>query len=382
MRWIFAIISLTITGWSLVLNHYRPLPDSWPCRAGLCRYDQVFSAIDVRGPDLSNIAVLLNQDPSNPLVWCAYAELLFANGKMHTASAAFGDAVAAGPGMSPVLMRAANFEFASGRISQGLELTHQILMQTDVFDQVLFSYLTHTGLSISKLAGIAVPALPRAATAWFAWLRDSGSDQDLRELWSWMRKNNLLDQKSATDFVWAFWRRGAYRTAQDSWADWLGSSHTVYLHPQRLSNTRFEYVTNRSPFDWWLTQVGGANIVQNDGLDIRFPGTENVDLSTIRQFSTVSAGLYRFSAEISAKEITTDQGPFFHVFDAVDATRLSIESARIRGTVARSWMTMLIRVLPATEVLQVQVERRPSQKFDNKISGTLHVYRVSLLPVS
>ena len=221
MRPLFAVVSLVVTAWALRLDHARSSSDSWLCRQGICRYDQIFSAIDAHGMDLGNVSALLNQDPSNPLVWCTYAELLSADGQTRAAAAAFERAIALGPGMSPVLMRAANFDFAQGRQDQGFEMTKRILGQTDAFDQILFSYLTRSGLPVSRLAGTVVPPLPSTASAWFSWLRGSGSDADLSELWSWMRMNRLVDRRSATDFAWAFWRRKAFAAAQDAWADWL-----------------------------------------------------------------------------------------------------------------------------------------------------------------
>jgi hypothetical protein len=381
MRALFAIISLAITGISMTVDYSHPAPESRLCRAGLCRYDQLFAAVDAHGMDLANVSELLNLDPANPLVWCTYAELLSSSGQTPQAVSAFEQAVALGPGMSPVLMRAANFDFAKGRADRGFAMTNRILGQTEAFDQILFSYLTHSGLPVSKLAGVAVPPVPRAARSWFSWLRISGSDTDLLELWSWMRQNQLLDQKSATDFAWTFWQRKAFTAAQDAWADWLGPSLDGYLHPQRLANTRFRDAPNGSPFDWTLTPAAGVEIRRNDGLDIRFSGTDNVGFSNVRQFTTVNSGYYRFSAEISADDVTTDQGPFFHVFDPVNPGRLSVESASAKGTVARSWIMLDVPVPAGTQALEIQMERRPSQKFDNKIGGTLHVYQVSLLPI-
>jgi len=381
MRALFAVVSLVIAGVTLILDYAHPSPDSRLCREGLCRYDQVYAAADARGIDLRGVSALLNLDPSNPLLWCVYATVLSGAGRTPEAVSAFDQAVALGPAISPVLMRAANFDFAQGRLDHAFAMTNRILGQTDAFDQVLFSYLTRSGLPLSRLAGVAVPANPRVARAWFIWLRGFGSDTDLRELWSWMRQNQLLDRNSAADFAWALWQRKAFATSQDAWTDWLGPSDGGYLHPQRLANERFQAAPNGSPFDWTLTPVAGIEIRRDDGLDIRFLGKQNLEFSNVRQFTTVSSGRYRFSAEVSAKEVTSDQGPLFHIFDPVNPGHLSVESSPLKGTIGRSWITLDFSVPPGTQALQVQIERRLSQKFDNKIGGTLHVYQVSLLPI-
>jgi tetratricopeptide (TPR) repeat protein len=381
MRVLFPVAGLVIAALSILLDFQQVSPNSWLCRSGFCRFDQLFSAIDAQGMRPSDVSTLVNEDPANPLVWCTYAELLSARGQIAEATAGFEHAVSLGPGMSPVLMRAANFDFSHGRAEHGFQMANRILQQTDAFDQILFSYLTHSGVGTSTLLGTAVPATARAARSWLACLRAYGSDQDLQQTWSWIRQNGLADQKSAVDLIWTLWQRKSFHSAQDVWADWLGPSRDDYLHPQRLANARFQDDPNGSPFDWTLSALPSVEISRRDGLDVRFSGKENVDFTQVHQFATVNPGRYRFSVEISAEEISTDQGPFFQVFDPVNPARLSVQSPQVKGTVSKSWVTVDFQVPAGTQALQVQLERHPSQRFDNKIAGKLHIYQISLVPL-
>jgi hypothetical protein len=102
----------------------------------------------------------------------------------------------------------------------------------------------------------------------------------------------------------------------------------------------------------------------------------------VRQFSVVPPGRYRLSAEVSSDNLTTDQGPFFRIFDPANPGRLNVESAPIQGTVMRTWIGVEFTVTRGTEALAVELERRPSQNFDNRISGTLHIHQVSLVPLA
>jgi hypothetical protein len=278
-------------------------------------------------------------------------------------------------------MRRANFDFAHGRLDDGFQMTNAILRQTDAFDQVLFSYLTLSGKPVSALAGVAVPALSRPAASWLSWLRMSGSNKDLRELSSWMLSNHLLNRTSASDLAWAFWQRKEFTTAQKFWADWLGSGNGEDLHSERLADVRFQQATGESPFDWVVTPVAGVEIHRRDGLEIQFSGSSNLSFSNVRQFTTAAGGRYRFSALVSADNISTDQGPFFHIYDVVDPRLLNVATDQIKGNVDRSRITVEVPVPPGIHGLAIQIDRIPSQKFDNKISGTLHVYQVSLAPV-
>jgi hypothetical protein len=127
--------------------------------------------------------------------------------------------------------------------------------------------------------------------------------------------------------------------------------------------------------------VAGVEIHRKDGLAIQFSGSSNLSFSNVRQFTTATGGRYRFSALVSADNISTDQGPFFHIYDVADPRLLNVATEQIRGNVGRTWITLDVPVPPGVHGLAIQIDRIPSQKFDNKISGTLHVYQVSLAPV-
>ena len=374
MRAIISAASLLVAVLSLAVDIAHPSPGSSLCRYGGCRFDQIFAGVDAAGASRDAVAALVNAAPANPLVWCTYAQVLSVHGETQQAQSAFDHAVSLGPGMSPVLMRAANFDFTHGRREHGFLLSARILSQTDAFDDIIFPYLQPADVPAGALLGTAIPAASRSTRAWLGWLRAHGSDQDLRETWAWMKGNRLLDEKSAGEVAWTLWNRTSYRTAYALWTDWLGTT-------QLLANTRFDTAPRETPFDWALASSPAVAVTRSNGLDVRFSGTENVAFSGVRQFTVVPPGRYRLSAEVSSDNLTTDQGPFFRIFDPANPARLNAESAPILGTAGRSWITVEFTVASQTKALAVQLERRPSQRFDNRISGTLHIHQVSLVPL-
>jgi hypothetical protein len=380
MRLLFPLAGFLIAGLSILLDWRNVSADSWYCRSGLCRFNQILTAPSSADRLATDLVALLNEDPADPLVWCTYGELLAARGKIPEATAAFDRAVSLGPSLSHVLVRVAHYDLGHDREDQGFEMTNQVLRQTEVFDQSVFNDLAHCGVATFELLGSAVPATARAARSWLGFLEAQEADLDLLQTWAWMGANRLADQKSAVDVTRTLWQRKSYRSAQDVWGDWLGPTHDGYLHPQRLANTHFEQEPNGGPFDWTLA-APGVEISRHDGIDVRFSGKENADFTQVHQYATVNPGRYRLSAEISAEGITTDQGPFFHAFDPVNQNRLSVQTPPVLGNVARSWVTADLQVPPGTEALEVQIERHPSLRFDNKIAGVLHVYQVSLVPL-
>ena len=374
MRAIIPVASLLVVALSLAVDVTHPAPGSSLCRYGGCRFDQIFAGVDAAGAGRDAVATLVDADPANPLVWCAYAQVLSVHGDTQQAQSAFDHAVSLGPGMSPVLMRAANFDFTHGRREHGFLLSARILSQTSAFDEIIFSYLQRADVPAGMLLGTAIPAASRPARSWLGWLRAHGSDQDLCDTWTWMQRNALLDEKSAGEVAWTLWNRASYRTAHTLWTSWLGTTRL-------LANTRFDTAPRETPFDWALGSSPAVAVTRANGLDVRFSGTENVAFSGVRQFTVVPPGRYRLSAEVSSENLTTDQGIFFRIFDPANPDRLHAESAPILGTVGKSWITVDLTV-SGTEALAIQLERRPSERFDNRISGTLHIHQVSLVPLS
>jgi hypothetical protein len=377
LRSVLAVLSLLIAAFSVGTDIYRPTAESALCRRGYCRFDQVFASMDAQGVQAANLSALLNEDPANPLVWCTYGEFLAKSGDAGKATAVFDHAMSLGPDMPPALMRGVNFYFNHGQPAKALPLAGRILAETSVFDGAIFSDFRAARLPVSTLLGTGVPNIARAARAWLDWLRDNGSDADLSETWVWMQRNRLLDQRSAVNAVSTLWSRKSFRTAQNLWLSWIGPDHGNYPEPEELWNTAFQDQPAGGPFDWTLDPPPSVTLSRKDGLEVRFSGTDNVAFSGVRQGAVVRPGRYRFIAEIEAAGLTTDQNPFFHIFDPTNPGTVHVESQPFRGTVPRSRITLELSVPASTRALMVQLERRPSERFDNKIEGTLHVYQVS-----
>jgi hypothetical protein len=381
MRFSFPVLALLLAGISIFVESAGAPPAAPFCIYGLCRFDQIYSSIDEQGIDLANQGALLNLDPSNPLAWCVYGELLAAAGRKQEAHGVFLRAISLGPAIAPVLVRAANFDFAHGYAGEGLALSHQILDQTPAYDDVIFSYLTRDARPISQFLGTAVPAKMRTARAWIGWLERQGSDQDLLTTWQWMQEQRLCSASAAAQMAGILWDRKLYRIAQALWADSPGTGQDGYPRLQLVANRFFKKAPDGGPFDWTLPASGpSARIVQENGLEIQFPGKENTNFSGVHEFTAAPPGRYRFSAEIQAAGLSTDQGLYFHIFNP-SGGGVNVQTQQIKGDVERSWIHLNFQVPTGSDAMEIQIERQPSQKFDNKLAGTLHVYQVSVVPV-
>lgn len=379
MRAIFPLLALVSATAAMFVSGAQLTPDNQICRYGACPYEQLMTAIEQRGTTAAGLAALLEQDASNPLMWSAYAEYLAGRGDIEQADWAFQQAEAVGGGLAPVLTRIANFAFTHGQLATGRRVTPRILEQTSDYDEILFSYLEMPGTSVSELLGSAIPASSRPARAWLAWMRDHAEAADVVTTWQWMQTAKLTDEKSASETVRALWSNKAYDAARTVWTSFAGADW--YTAGNLLANASFERESSNVPLDWDLSARPGVEFVRGNGLDVRFAGTDNVVDAGVAQQALVEPGFYRLRAEVSATNVSTDQGLFFQVTDAEDPSRLTLQTAPVVGTVERSTLELNVRVPAETRVLRVRLLRTASLRFDNKLSGVLHVHRVELVPV-
>ena len=111
MRFLFPLITLVAAGLTIQIDRDPPPIESQACMFGACRTDQLFRQLQKNNANAESANALLLQDPSNPASWCSYAEYLAITGDTGNAIKAFDRALELGPGLSPILMRVANFDF-------------------------------------------------------------------------------------------------------------------------------------------------------------------------------------------------------------------------------------------------------------------------------
>jgi len=388
MRYVFAIASLGLACCSITLSRTHAAADSWVCRAGLCEAERITADALPAALQPAGFVPRLNEDASDPYLWSDYADSLAANGDTDRAAEAFEQAVDLGPNLPPVLIRAAYFAFTRGRFERGAALSNRILKDTSAFDPLVFSYLHYFGQGHSAAAlSAGIPASARPARTWASWIAANGSEAEISDTFSWMNQNGLLDRPNALDLTWKLWQRKFFVSSQKLWLSWVGSSNRSdpgRADPpgQLLANQRFESEPDGSPFDWTIPGSASVTISRDHGLAIRFLGAENVELDGIQQSTLVKPGRYHFSAVVESDGLTTDERPFFRIFDPANSNRLNLELPPLPETTSKSEIGCELLVPQGTEALTIGLVRRSSGRFDNKIQGTLHVYQVSLVFLS
>jgi hypothetical protein len=153
-------------------------------------------------------------------------------------------------------------------------------------------------------------------------------------------------------------------------------------------NGDFEFELSKSVLDWRIDERNDVEValdasVAHTGqhsLRLRFSAQGNLNYGQTSQTAYVPPGTYRFEAFIRTQDITTDQGIGFHIFGPEAANKINIMTERFTGTHDWTKVERTFSVAKGTTLLQVQLVREPSQRFDNNISGTAWIDSVKLSP--
>ncbi|MGH9685945.1 MAG: tetratricopeptide repeat protein [Candidatus Acidiferrales bacterium] len=118
-------------------------------------------------------------------------------------------------------------------------------------------------------------------------------------------------------------------------------------------------------------------------LGLEFNGGSNVNLAGPYEYVPVSpAQPYHFHALMRTDAITTESGPRFSISDPSHPGVVSVLTDNFTGTHGWTAVDANFSTGPETAFLIVRLVRTPSRLFDNKLSGTVWIADVSLVPTT
>jgi O-antigen ligase len=363
------------------------------CRFGICDTDSVLAARtlekggNVAAVPPAELLEAIRRDAAAPSRWCDLGEAMLRSGRVQQARDCFSTALALGPDVPPILLRAAKFYHGLQEKQRALEQTSRVLEKTAFYDAFIFDWYSEKKEPVTAILTWGLPGGPRATQAYLGYLMALDNRADAAKVWDWVLSHRYGDDRLAREYVNFLFRAKSYEAAAKTWAQHLGDRRNGYLESNWLLNGDFESEPLELAFDWRMANLKHDVEVARDGsvvhtgsqsLRIRFGGKENVDYGDTVQTAFVTPGIYRFEAFIRTQDITTDQGIGFHIFDPEARSRLDVRTEQVIGTNDWKRIERVIRVPHGTRLLTLQVVRQPTWEFDNRISGTAWIDTVSL----
>jgi len=338
---------------------------------------------------VATLKLVLERDPQNPYRWAELGEAFLEAGQDENARYCFDQAPALAPDSADLLLRSANFHLQIGETTKALHITARILTLTSDYDELIFSEYTRWVDHMDDVLRYGLPEDRRAAEAWLRFLMQGGRVDDAQRTWEWVVQRGYAEDATAGAYARFLIDQSLPDSAASAWFRYLGARSGEYRKSTYLFNGDFESEPSPSPFDWNLARTQGVKVARDCtsagagkcSLRIEFAGTQNLDFAAASQVTFLTAGVYRFHALIRTESLTTDQGIRFRVFDPNSTASLDTTFENFTGSNAGSSVRHDLVVPPATRLLEVQVIRQRSLRFDNKIGGTAWIDELSLEPI-
>jgi hypothetical protein len=111
---------------------------------------------------------------------------------------------------------------------------------------------------------------------------------------------------------------------------------------------------------------------------VELTGKENLSYAGVAQRTVVPEGTYRLRAYAKTDGLSTDRGLVVRIVDAEAPGQLDVHTEELTGTHDWRLLEKTFTVGRGPRLIEIQVSREPSLKFDNKIQGTLWLDGVTL----
>jgi len=332
----------------------------------------------------TNLRQLLRRDPAGAYCWSELGGAFQKEGKTDLARYCYRRSVDLSPNLAPTLRAAADFHFAIGERREAVELMGRLVQSAPDLASRVFAGLDERKVSVEEILAHGVRDL-RSSHAFLRVLIGGGKVAPALQAWSWIVARSYADDKLAADVVGFLLQKKEYAAAVECWSGYLGSRRNGYPEQNQLFNGDFELDPTICALDWIIRPTKAAQITLEGparsgsrSLRIDFNGTENVGFANVTQAAIVGPGRYRFSAYVRTKGITTDRGVGLHVFDRESQARLDLVTETMTGDNDWKRLEKSFDIRGGTRLIEVQVVRQTSERFDSKIAGTAWIDAVAI----
>jgi tetratricopeptide (TPR) repeat protein len=414
-RWTAAVIAIVAAAWfcyaggkHALASHYAASSDikNWeratrvePENAEIWYKLARFRQLDFDNADIPlaisyyRRAIQLNsRSPYYKLDLAGALEMAGDNGE---ADKYFQAAQAAYPISAEVSWKYGNFLLRQNRLPEAYAEIHRAVMVDPSLIPLAVSRVWHSDPDIHLLLDQVLPGTPGAYAQTLAFLVDAQDPTASLEVW-----RRLIAKDPHTEWRWAYLltdllvAKEKFEEAGTVWRQAVemnpGSTH-AYAENSLVYDGGFERDISGGGFGWRQSDVGGADFdfdteVKHSGARsarLIFDGSKNLAYQDLFQNVPVSpATRYHFQGFLHTDQISTESGMRFEILDPKDQQQLDVLTSNETGTLPWTLEQLDFTTGPQTRLILIRLARRPSQRFDNKLRGSVWVDDLSLVPAS
>ena len=299
------------------------------------------------------------------------------------------------PNSPAINWKLGNFYIRAERIPEALQALRKTLAGDPEMRRPVFDVVWRAGVNDRRVLHEMIPPDTKVLLAYLDYLVETQRLDEASTVWKeLLDKTTPLEPQAAFPYLDALIQHQRVEELRAAWVALMERSRSGMQHRSLdgnlITNGSFEGEILNGGLDWRVSPVEGA-VVSLDSLNffdetralrVRFDGQHNLDYSHVLEYVPVEPNSpYRFTGYIRAEEITSDSGPRFQILDVHDASRLSVSTEGVLGTLAWSPLQLQFRTGSETRLLIVRLVRPSSRLFDGRISGTVWIDRLSLTRV-
>lgn len=337
-------------------------------------------------------AVQLN--PRSAYIKLDLASALEMNGNAAEADKVYRAAQENYPISAEVAWRYGNFLVRQQRLPEAYAQIHRALAVDPKLIPPAISLCWRSNPDANVLLDQVLPNTVAADEAALAYLVRAKQPDAARTVW-----NRMLALKFSTDwkavfpFIDLLVAQGQFEQAGQVWKQALGAaglSAAGFPSGTLVFNGGFENDILNGGFGWREHDPPGSSFdydssEKHSGIRsarLTFDGSQNVEYGDLYQFVLVQPNArYRFQGFLRLDQISTDSGMRFEIRDPHHPRDLDVLTPNETGTEPWTLEESDFTTGPQTQLILIRVRRLPSQHFDNKLSGTVWVDDVAVVPL-
>jgi len=344
--------------------------------------------------ELADYQRAVQDDPLSATYWMNLAGAYEANGDLSSAQNAFERARAVYPLSAEVGWNYGNFLLRQEKEAEGYAEIHHAVQSDPKLLTLAISRVWRSSHDVNILLDQVLPADLDAyiqALDFFASIRQS--DAALSVWRRLLALGKVVDLPRTFPFFDELILDDRSTDARQVWIEALtaaGLPHDEPLNHSLVWNGVFSGDFSNGGLGWrWNSPIGvavdfdtappssGARAVRLD-----FGGGTNLELTQPAQYVPVEPRhTYHFHADMRTSEITTESGMRFSLVDPNHNEAVNAFTENFVGSHAWTALDMDVTTSSETHFLLVRLMRAGSRLFENKLSGTVWIADVSLIPV-